>query len=161
LLPDRFGPRPRSTVRLPFRQLEQFPPAEIHRRLLELSVEMPHVHARESRLASPHCIALCVDDAVSAGPVGSFIDGHEFCHLHPPPEGCIHVKIPPSTVEAVVALGWAERHPLHRLGLMENLVMLYAPRDERELSVVATLIECARQFATGAHTAATIALSLA
>ena len=71
------------------------------------------------------------------------------------------MKLPPSMVEAVVALGWAERHPLHRLGVMENLVMLYAPRDERELSIVATLIECARQFATGAHTAATIARSVA
>ena len=54
-------------VSLPFRQLEQFPPAEIHRRLVELSVHMPHVHARQSRVASPHCVALCVDDAVSWG----------------------------------------------------------------------------------------------
>jgi hypothetical protein len=161
LLPDRFGPRPRSTVSLPFRQLEQFPPADIHRRLLELSVDMPHVHARQSRLASPNCVALCVDDAVSVGPLNSFIDGHEFCHLHPRPEGCIHVKLPPSVVEAVAALGWAERHPLHRLGLLDNLVMIYAPRDECELSVVLTLIDCARQFATGAHTFATIARSVA
>src|SRR5436853_7601610 len=42
-LSGRSGPRPRSSVSLPFRQLDQFPPENIQRRLIELSSEMPHV----------------------------------------------------------------------------------------------------------------------
>jgi phospholipase/carboxylesterase len=161
LLSGRFGPRPRSSVSLPFRQLDQFPPENLQRRLIELSSEMPHVHVRQSRLASPGCLALCINDGVAAGPVESFIDGHEFCHVHALPEGCIHTVLPPSTIEVVVALGWAERHPVHRLGLMETLVMIYAPRDEAELDVVISLMECARQFAIGAPSGVAVALSLA
>jgi hypothetical protein len=161
LLSARLGPRPRSSVSLPFRQLDQFPPEKIQRRLIELSSEMPHVHARQSRVASPGCLALCINDGMAAGPLEAFLDGHEFCHLHALPEGCIHAILPPSTIEVVVALGWAERHPVHRLGLMETLVMIYAPRDEAELGVVVTLIECARQFAIGALAGVAVVLSVA
>src|SRR4051794_39504839 len=128
LLPGRFGPRPRSSTSLPFRQLDQFPPVEIQRRLLALSLDMPQVYARQSRVASPGCRALCVDDSMALGPQEAFIDGHEFCHIHPLPEGFIHLTVPASMVEGIVALGWAERHPLHRLGVLKTLVMVYAPR---------------------------------
>jgi hypothetical protein len=161
LLSGRFGSRPRSSVSLPFRQLDQFPPENIHRRLVELTFEMPHVHARQSRVASTGCLALCIHDGAAAGPLEAFIDGHEFCHLHALPEGCIHAILPPSMVEVVVALGWAERHPLHRLGLMGSLVMIYAPRDEAELVVAVTIVEYARQFAMGALSDVAVALSVA
>lgn len=43
-------------------------------------------------------------------------------------------------VEAIEA-GWAEPHPIARLGLIpDTIVMLYAPRDENELDVVAGLV---------------------
>jgi phospholipase/carboxylesterase len=150
LLPARFGPRPRSSVSLPFRQLDQFPTADMQRRLLELSLDLPHVHARQSRVASPQCRALCVDDSAAGGPPEAFIDAHEFCHLHPLPEGYIHLTLPLSLVEGVHALGWAERHPLHTLSLMESLVMVYAPRDASEVDIVMRLIECSARFAMGA-----------
>ena len=112
-------------------------------------------------MASAGCRALCVDDGVAAGPLEAFIDAHEFCHLHGLPEGCIHATLPPSMVESVVALGWAERHPLHRLGLMRSLVMIYAPRDEAELDIVVALVECARKFAIGALAGVAMARSVA
>src|SRR3954463_181496 len=87
LLPARFGPRPRTSDCLPFRQLDQFPPADIQRRLLELSLDLPHVYARQSRVTAPQCRALCIDDDNAAGPAEAFIDGPEFCHIHPLPEG--------------------------------------------------------------------------
>jgi hypothetical protein len=129
--------------------------------LVQLSLNLPRVQARQSRVAAPDSIALVVDDAVAAGAAEAFIDGHEFCHLHPHPEGSVHLILPPSMVEAVVALGWAERHPAHKLGIMATLVMVYAPRDECELNVVLTLIECARQFAMGASAGLAIARSVA
>src|SRR3954471_16788018 len=89
MLPGRFGPRPRSSESLPFRQLDQFPPVEIQAQLLEFSLNIPHVYTRQSRVASPECRALCVDDASAGGPPEAFIDGREFCHIHPLPEGSI------------------------------------------------------------------------
>ena len=150
LLPGRFGLRPRSSAKLPFRQLEQFPPPEMSRRLLELSLSIPYVHARQSRVASPECRALCVADSVARGPAEAFIDGHEFCHLHPLPHGCLHLTLPAESIEGIVAQGWAERHPLHKLGVMETLVMVYAPRNPAEVDVVLSIVEYSSRFATGA-----------
>ena len=157
LLPGRFGPRPRSSAKLPFRQLEQFPPADIQERLLELSLNLPFIHTRQSRMASAQCRALCVSDTMAGGPPEAFIDGHEFCHIHPLPEGCIHLTLPGTVIERVVALGWAERHPVHGLGLLKSLVMVYAPRNADELDVVAKLIESSRLFATGSSTGTILA----
>ena len=37
--------------------------------------------------------------------------------------------------------GWAERHPLAgKYGLPTNIVMVYGPRDDAELEVVAALV---------------------
>jgi len=150
LLPGRFGPRPRSSDKLPFRQLEQFPPADIQGKLLELSLNLPFIHTRQSRMASEQCRALSISDSMAGGPPEAFIDGHEFCHIHPLPDACIHLTLPGAVIERVVALGWAERHPVHGVGVLKTLVMVYAPRNVGELEVVAKLIESSRLFATGA-----------
>ncbi len=46
--------------------------------------------------------------------------------------------------------GWAEIHPVARMGMIpENVVMLYAPRDEAEMTVVLELVRSSLQFARG------------
>jgi hypothetical protein len=147
LLAGRFGPRPRSSARLPFRQLDQFPPAEMQARLLERILDIEGVRARQSRVAPAQCRALSLPDSLAGGPAEAFIDGHEFCHLHP--DGSIHLTLPVEAIEGVVAMGWAERHPLHKLGLMKSLVMVYAPRDAAELDVVMRLVDSSSRFARG------------
>jgi Family of unknown function (DUF5519) len=150
LLAGRFGPRPRTTSALPFRQLDQFPPAEVIGRLIEMCLRLPGVRVRQTRFAPPDTRALCLPDSAASGPPEAFIDGREFCHLHPPAEGSIHLTLPAADVERVVALGWAERHPIHSLGLFETLVLVYAPRDRDEMDVVFSLIEHSCRFACGA-----------
>jgi phospholipase/carboxylesterase len=149
LLPGRFGPRPRSSDALPFRQLDQFPPAELQHRLFEMCFHLPGVRSRQSRLATPQSRALCLTDLAPSGPSEAFIDGREFCHLHALPEGSIHLMLPRHVVECVVALGWAERHPAQKLGLFKNLVLVYGPRDRAELEIVFSLIEHSCRFARG------------
>jgi hypothetical protein len=148
-LPQRAGPRPQSTAGLPFRQLDQFPPAEMMPRLLALCLQLPAVRSRESRLAAADSRALWLDDSASAGPPEAFIDGREFCHLHAPPDGSIHLTLPPGDVDGVVARGWAERHPIHSLGLHKTLVLVYAPRDAVELHTVSSLVAHSWRFAGG------------
>ncbi len=147
MLPSRFGPRPRSTMRLPFRQLDQAAPGDMPQRLLKLCLDLPRVQTRQSRLALPQCRALSLRDCFAGGPREAFIDANEFCHLLP--DGSAHLTLPPAAVESVIALGWAERHPIHALGILQTLVMVYAPRDAAELEMVGRLIACSCRFATG------------
>ena len=76
--------------------------------------------------------------------------GREFAHIHPLPDGSLHAALPPETAEEAVNKGWAELHPVARLGYIpENVVMIYAPRDEEELGIVLRLVEESRRYAGG------------
>ena len=149
LLPGRFGPRPQATSKLPFRQIDQFPPLEMLERLFHLCAGIPGVRIRQSRFATEQSRALYLADPSPSSPPEAFIDGREFCHLHAPPEGSVHLTLPSSVVEQLVALGWVLRHPIHELGLLPNLVMAFGPRDAIEVDVVFNLVEHSCRFARG------------
>jgi hypothetical protein len=100
-------------------------------------------------MASPRSSALYLADEFACGPPEAFIDGHEFCHLHPLPEGSIHLTLPFVLREEVVRLGWGERHPIAVAGILTTLVTVYAPRDCTELAAVLGLISQSCQFAQG------------
>jgi len=101
-------------------------------------------------MASPETRALSLRNEFVHGPDDAFIDGPEFCHLHPPPEGGVHLTLPSALRQLIVQIGWGEEHPMVRAGILpKSLVMIYAPRDEPELNVVARLIAIARDFAAG------------
>ena len=60
------------------------------------------------------------------------------------------LTLPSTVVDAVIANGWAERHPLAgRHGLPAHIVMVCGPRDEAELAVVADLVRASHAFASG------------
>jgi hypothetical protein len=146
--PPRIGPRPRTRRALPCLQAEQWPPAEIYQELVGRSLRLPHVRPRQSRMAAPESQALCLPDDLAGGPGEAFIDGHEFCHLHPLPEGSIHLMLPLVPRCQAVEAGWAEPHPAALLGAMpQSLVMLYAPRNPRELHIVLQLISASYGYA--------------
>ena len=146
---SRRGPRPRTRHYLPHLQLDQLPPAGTMEELLHRSLEIPHVRSRQSRMASPRSTALYLADEFAAGPPEAFIDHHEFCHLHPLPEGSIHLTLPLILREEVVRLGWGERHPIAGFGILTALVTIYAPRDCQELTTVLDLIAQSCEFAQG------------
>ena len=101
-------------------------------------------------MAAPDTVALWLPHAVAHGPASAFIDDHEFCHIHPLPEGSIHLTLPPTLVRRAIEFGWAEPHTLAVAGLMaETLVMVYAPRDDGEAGVVWNLIMASFRFALG------------
>jgi phospholipase/carboxylesterase len=82
------------------------------------------------------------------GPGEAFIDDHEFCHIHPLPEGSLHMTLPPDVRGWAIGHGWAEEHPLVSSGAVaDTLVMVYAPRNEQELDVVFMLFEASLRFA--------------
>ena len=103
---------------------------------------LPGVEERPSAISVPGARALWLSEGGPAGP------GEEFAHIHPMPDGSLHVALPPEIAEEAVEKGWAEQHPVARLGYIPaNVVMVYAPRDERELELVLGLVEESRRYA--------------
>jgi phospholipase/carboxylesterase len=150
LLPRRNGPRPRTPLSVPHLQMNQWPPADMLGALAELGLRLEHVRPKESRMATRGTCALWLPDLYADGPRQAFIDHNEFCHLHPVPEGSVHLTLPNMLRDYVIELGWAEQHPAVRSGAMpESLVTVYAPRNCQDLGIVAQLIRFSWQFARG------------
>jgi hypothetical protein len=111
---------------------------------------LPGVVEEPSRISVPGARALVLAPGETAGPPEAFLIGREFAHLHPAPDHSAHAMLAPDVVREAVDAGWAEPHPVARMGLIpETAVMLYAPRDDDELAVIETLIRASRQFAGG------------
>ena len=89
-----------------------------------------------------------LEDACAAGPPEAFMIGREFCHIHPPSDGSLHLNLPLDVGQAAIEAGWAENHPLAVRGYIpQNVVMVYGPRDRDELEVVTWLIAQSHAFA--------------
>lgn len=151
-LPVRSGPRPTTTPTNPHTQLDQQPVNSAPRRRLEAALAgLPDVHRGPSRISVPGAVALLLDPAVAGGPPEAFMVPGEFAHLHPEPDHSLHVALPPALAERAVQAGWAEQHPVARRGLIPpGSVMVYAPRDDAEVEVVAGLVRASWAWASGA-----------
>jgi hypothetical protein len=58
--------------------------------------------------------------------------------------------MPPEIAQVAIRKGWAEQHPVARMGFIQhNVVMIYAPRDAEEIEVVAGLVVEAYRYADG------------
>lgn len=149
--PPREGPRPQTCSALPHVQLDQWPPASIAQELHRRCLALPRVRPQQSRMASPDCRALSLPDNLSTGPRAAFIVDHEFCHLHPLPDGSIHLTLPKDIRERAIERGWAEQHLISRAGIFpDTLVLVYAPRNSDELGIVLRMVWHSYQFARGA-----------
>ena len=150
-LPVRQGPRPATTPGLPHSQIDQQPAGEgIRRRLAARVFGLPGVSEGPTRISVPGARALLLDRATATGPEEAFFIGGEFAHLHPGADHSLHVCLSPDLAAAACEAGWAEPHPLvASAALPPTVVLVYAPRDEHELNVVASLVEAAYRFATG------------
>jgi hypothetical protein len=104
-------------------------------------------------MAAPECQALSLPDEFAGGPPQAFIVDHEFCHLHPLPDSSIHLTLPRDVRERAIRRGWAEQHVVSRAGILpETLVMVYAPRNAEELTIVMRMVWHSYQFARGLRT---------
>jgi luciferase-like monooxygenase len=76
--------------------------------------------------------------------------GREFAHIHPMPDGSMHAALPPELAEEAIEKGWAEQHPVARMGhISPNVVMIYAPRNAGEIEIVAELVAESYRYAGG------------
>jgi len=148
-LPPRLGPRPRTTLWAPHIQQDQNAPSEMQAALAARVYALPDVEDRPTTLSAPGARAIWLKDAAPAGPADAFLGNREIGHFHPW-DGSLHIALPPNVAPEAVAAGWAEVHPVARAGMApEHFVMLYGPRDEREVDVVFELILAAYRYAGG------------
>jgi hypothetical protein len=139
-----------TTQTNPHTQLDQQPEGSEQRdRLAADLFALPGVQERPSLISVPGARALCLPRAADA-PADAFLIDTEFAHLHPGEDQSLHVMLPPELVTEAIEAGWAEQHPVARRGeIPSNAVMLYAPRDDHERSVVTQLVQAAHDYASG------------
>jgi hypothetical protein len=140
-LPQRKGPRPRTTPWAPHIQQDQIAPPAMAEALAARVFALPGIEERPGVVAHPLERALWLRDELPAGPADAFLGKHEIGHFHPW-DNSLHIALPPELVDAVVDAGWAEVHPVAKAGMAPgNMVMLYGPRDEQEVEVLFVLIQ--------------------
>jgi hypothetical protein len=151
VLPERSGTRPSTTPTNPHTQLEQNPAPEVVEVLARRVFALPGVEERPSAISVPGARALWLRADIAPGPQEAFMIGREFAHIHPMPDGSLHVALPSEVAREAVEKGWAEQHPVARMGYIpQNVVMIYAPRNAEEIEVVAALVVEAYRYAGGA-----------
>lgn len=155
-LPRRSGSAPDVTWEIPQTQVSQNSPVELQERLLELVREMPGVTVSASRISVPGARAFNLEEG--AGDPQAFLvpSAREFAHLHPAEDGSLHIALPAAHAADLVAKGWGRAHPLAGTRLTPGFVMLFGPRDDDELAVVASIVELSHAHAAG-HLAAAAA----
>ncbi|MGZ3425802.1 MAG: luciferase domain-containing protein [Polyangia bacterium] len=137
----RTGPKPRTTSSNPHTQLDQNAPRALYDALAARMFALPDAEERPSRVSVPGARALWLRDGVEPGPPDAFMIEREFAHLHPARDGSLHMALPRRRAETAIASGWAELHPIARLGyLPQTVVMVFGPRNADELEVVWGLV---------------------
>ena len=102
---------------------------------------LPDAEERPSLVSVPGARALWLRDGIEAGAADAFMIEREFAHLHPARDGSLHMALPRRRAETAIAAGWAELHPMARLGyLPPTVVMVFGPRDVAELEIVYGLV---------------------
>jgi hypothetical protein len=146
-LPQRFGPKPRTTPWAPHLQEDQNAPKAMLDALAERVFGIPDVEERPTMFSADGARAIWLRDEVPAGPSDAFLGAREIGHFHPW-DGSMHVALPPPVAVQAVAQGWAEIHPVARAGhALPNKVMVYGPRDPHEIDIIFTLLEAACRYA--------------
>lgn len=149
-LPKRVGAKPRTTPTNPHTQLDQNPDERVVEELARRIFALPGVKQRPSMISVPGARALWLEENVPVGPPEAFIIGREFAHIHPIPDGSLHAALPPELAAEAIEKGWAEQHPVARMGYIPtNVVMIYAPRNAEEVEIVAGLVTESHRYAGG------------
>jgi hypothetical protein len=147
-LEPRTGERPVTTkpsghLAFPHQQLTQIAPLDLQDELVARASTLPHVALGDSCVSVPGSRAFRIDGDHAAGPAEAYQCGTEFAHVHPAGDGSLHMTLPPTVHEAVLAAGWGEPHPI------SGTMLVYGPRSRRELETVWQLLLCSYRYALG------------
>ncbi|QIK75007.1 luciferase family protein [Nocardioides piscis] len=148
-LPARTGDRPEVHFRIPQSQLTDTSPPQLQEALFARLSGLDGVDSGPSMISVPGARGLVAPDA--DGPDDAFLvaEVKEFAHLHPEHDGSLHVALPHDLAADAIAKGWAQSHMWAGVRLSPGFLMVYGPRDEAELDVVAGIVEASHRHAFG------------
>ena len=146
-LSHREDSAPLTTSTNPHKQLSQNGSYHIHGKLMLWTHTISFVEIRPSIISKSGATGLYLPEKVKLiNPHGSI--EREFGHIHPYPDGSLHLFLPMTDAKEIVAKGWGEFHPLAFIKeIPSNFIMLYSPRSEDELSFVKDIVLRAYSFA--------------
>ncbi|MEV7983094.1 hypothetical protein [Streptomyces sp. NPDC086519] len=155
-LPDRDGQRPRASVTIPQQQTTDNSPPELQEKLFARLSTLDGVATGPSAISVPGARGFMLTGTHTTGPEQAFLvpRAREFAHLHPGHDGSLHIALPVGLAADAIRHGWAVAYPLAGIRLTPGMVLVYGPRDERELDVVTTIVSTSHAWAAGRFTPA-------
>ena len=151
VLPARSGRPPAVTTGIPQHQLSQNAPPHLQAQLWARLAALDAVSTAPATVGVAGTRALLLDRDAVAGPDAAFVlpaDG-EFAHMHPEPDGSLHVVLPDELAYDALAKGWAVAHPLAGVRVSPGMVLVPGPRDAAEVEIVAGIAAASHRYATG------------
>jgi phospholipase/carboxylesterase len=149
VLPVRRGPRPEVTAHIPQSQRSDNATAALQEQLFTRLAALPGVTTGQSAISVPGARGFFVGSPQGPGDAFLVPSAGEFAHLHPEDDGSLHLALPPALAADAITRGWAVAHPLAGVRLAPGMVLVYGPRDDRELEIVAGIVATAHAWATG------------
>ena len=142
---------PKTTSRLPHSQLTQHGPDHIIEKLHEFCFSLPNVNNEHTQISVPGARAMVLHKNCPCCNPKSFMVGREFAHIHPKPDnGSMHVVVSAEDAEIIKKAKWGEDHYLVSQGMWPpGLIMVFSPRDEKELESVQQIVGKSYEFFTG------------
>jgi hypothetical protein len=110
---------------------------------------LPDVTNEDTRISVQSTRALWLAEDVPAAHGDAFMPppgSREFCHLHL--DGSIHAVVANDSEEEIIRSGWGKRHPMYESHGVKEMIV-YAPRDREELTVLKRVILKSYEHATG------------
>lgn len=147
-LPQRSGPRVKTTGRVPHTQLDvEFKP-KIYNDLFRLAFLLPGIEERPTIVSLAGAKGMWLDNKVAVLHPKAIVSGREFAHIHK--DGSLHAPLPYKRALELEQKGWGERHPwADRNDGWEGLVMLYSATDTDQLKTLIQLVTESYNFVTG------------
>ncbi|MBE3596927.1 MAG: hypothetical protein IMW86_07805 [Hydrogenibacillus sp.] len=149
-LPKRKGKRPQIDIRYPCPQTEDPSPEMIRQTLLARACRLPGVTCRPTEMRVPGGTALVMEEELAEGQPEAYIFRREFAIVRS--DGSVHLPLLPEWGEHVLRQGWATIHPVARYlagALPPQNLIVYAPRDDKELDVIWRIVQAGYFYARG------------
>ena len=148
-LPPRDGDHPEIGQQPPQLQFSDLGSEDIRLALHQWAFStFPNVEEHDTLISVPTTRALWLDEKVSVAHDDAFMPaGHsrEFCHLHQ--DGSFHAVLDVSVENEILIKQWGVRHMYYDRGVKE--VLVYAPRNEKELIIAKKIIVESYRYASG------------
>ncbi|CAO2650548.1 Nn.00g018400.m01.CDS01 [Neocucurbitaria sp. VM-36] len=150
-LPKRKGTKPIVQGIAPQRQQTQKSDGHVYARLVT-KIKQVACDPRNQLMERTSCFEKHSSGLFTSIPITRTCGG-EICHAHPS-DGSMHMTLHPADAKVVLENGWGERHPLARGGwcrrfVPREFVLIYAPRDEKEVEIMMRIVAASVWWVSG------------